>query len=539
MDRAKNELTAKERILERISSFFPPAIISQIKEKDKISSVDGIRMLSLLPPEAFEKFPSIPHKLLTFPRDHNRHYFQPTEEFSLCLNLKTIGHPKIPNSRRRVGVSASISCHTVDPQNPALFSLEKTNQLFRSSFAITMGASDSQKCEHWYMRDSGGFVGDYRPAVVDGLPSITFGHDDIIIIDMENNDAQIRRPEVQGFMPFEHDTIDDRDDDYDDCDDLKKIRWRMTDPSGAMIDILLTLPVENAILLNGKDGIGTTSDENFGSSKMSYSFKYLQAKGIVVFPPVDGTQRAFNVSGAGWFDHVGEVSKKHRGIAKHMDEWKSLLKMPQHRRTSIITKFQFPQKQIFIHGSVENIHPQSIKKEASFPWKGSVTTRGGHTKFYEDGVLTVKATFKSPSTKNVLYTTDVELAVGNQVFSLAAICSDQRTFPAHRGEIYEAAADCEILSDSKTVKPKGVGFLTNHGFSNYRQMEEHQLEKLDVAPLLVDFSTILTDSPPPNGSITEQSTTGPVLIIVALLSLAAFVVCKACIKKTASNNNSA
>lgn len=497
----KTELDGMERILDRIAPYLPKSIIDQLEDHGDVSPLDSIRLLSLLPPEAFEKFPDMPRTVLTFPRDHNRHYFQASEWFFLALNLKTVGDEDMPS--RRIGALGTIVGHTVDAQNPTLFALEKTNQLFRHSFQLTLGATDTSACQHWYVNDKGGYIGDYRPGVHNELPTLAFGES-----------------VEQGLLPHEEFVVGgDEEEEEEQQDDRQKMRWFMQDEeSGAEIDIILTVPSGSQILLQGPEQTGTIIKRDLGVNWMYYSFPYLEAQGTVTFPASEDTlQSTFNVSGAGWLDHQGGTVKGKRGFPKHISEWKTLLGLQQHRMAWIWTMAQFPQKNIFITGSCFPINPMKVKKEASFPWKGSVTTKGGNTVWYNDGRLTIKAVFQSPSIKTIYYATEVEIEVGNQVFSIKSICPDQRAFPADQGEIYEGASDAQILSDSKTVKPKGVGWIECMRFTSERQLEEYQLAKLEIAPLLGDLPTALSDV---NYSMTNQTVVGPIIVIILIIAIA-------------------
>ena len=209
---AKKELDCKNRVLNRVSPYLPPSIIQQLHKKPDISALDAIRLLSLLPPEAYEDFPDMPQVPLTFPRDHNRHYFQAHEWFYLAMNLQSVEDPEIPGSKRRIGALSTIAGHTLDPPDPALFALEKTNQLFRHSFSLTLGATDSSPCEHWYIRDQGGFIGDYRPAVHNELPVLSFlakeptGKDDSDWDKMNDDEHGVIE---QGLLPYTEEEEDD------------------------------------------------------------------------------------------------------------------------------------------------------------------------------------------------------------------------------------------------------------------------------------------------------------------------------------------
>ena len=504
MESYKTELDGTNRILNRVSPYLPSAVVTQLKRKGDISPLDGIRLLSLLPPEAFEGFPDMPRAVLTFPRDHNRHYFQSTEWFYLAFNLKTMANDN--DMRRRIGGLSTIACHTVEPKSKSLFALEKTNQLFRHSFSLTLGATESESCEHWYIRDKAGYVGDYRPSVHNELPVLTFGHDKLHT--MSENDDEEEEPEEQnqGLMPWE------------DEDGNKKMRWFVRDErSGAAIDLILTIPDEFKILLQGPDKSGTISMPNLGINYMYYSFPYLKARGFVTLPDDGNGTRTAEVSGAAWMDHQGGVVKPTRGMVKHINEWKTLFKIPQHRLAWIWTMAQFPQKKIFLSGAALPVNPKDVKKEATFPWKGSIMTQNGNVQYYDDGTLTVKAVFQSPSIKTIFYATEVEISVAAQVFSLTAICKDQRAFPADQGEIYEGAADAEILSDNKTVKPKGVGFIENMAFTTYRQLEKQQLKEIGIAPLVGNLNSMLNES----SDVTSHSINGPIIVIVSFILIVA------------------
>lgn len=514
MSSIRMELTGKERILERISPYMPMSVMEQLKKKQNISAIDSIRLLSILPQEAWNKFPNMSEETLVFPRDHNRHYFLAEESYTIGLNLKSVDEEDSESAEtpgKRIAVSANISCHTVDTQDPSLFALQKSNQLFRSSFSLTMGATDHSDCEHWYIRDKGGYVGDYRPSVHDELPVVSFGHD-ANEKQEQDEDEEEEKPlqKIQGLLPFD-----------DEESENKQMRWFMYDEaSGAQIDVILTLPFENEILLEGREKTGTFKDVDLGLNYMKYCFPYLRVKGFVSFPETaDEFSRHFKVVGVGYLTHKGGVEKERKGIVKHLDEWKNLLKLPQHRNAWIKTTLQFPSKQLFITGCVKDMHPMHIKKEAQFSWAGTVTTRGGVTKFYEDGILIVKGIFQSPSYKSIKYTTSIEIYVGNQVFSLEAICPDQRQFLANQGESYNAACNAQILSDTQTIKTKGVGFLENIGFTTHRNLEEYQLDEIGVAPLVGNFASILNEK----GSIKSNVPIGPVIVL--LIAATVIAVC--------------
>jgi hypothetical protein len=506
MESYKSELDGTDRILNRVAPYLPASVVTQIKRKGGVSPVDSIRLLSLLPPEAYEGFPDMPPAVLTFPRDHNRHYFQASEWFYLAFNVKTVANDY--EDRRRIGGLSCISGHTVEPQNKSLFALEKTNQLFRHSFQITLGATESKSCEHWYIRDKGGFIGDYRPSVHNELPVLTFGHDEVEDAKEKTDDEEEGVSPTQGLMPWQD----------EDGEPGKQMRWFVKDEqSGAAIDLILTIPDDVGILLQGPDKSGTITKPDFGINYMYYSFPYLKARGFISVPNDENGARTVAVTGAAWLDHQGGVVKPTRGLVRHLDEWKTLFKMPQHRLAWIWTMAQFPQKMIFLSGTAIPIQPTAVKKEATFPWRGSIMTRNGNVQYYSDGILTVKAVFQSPSIKSIFYATEVEISVAAQVFSLSVICKDQRAFPADQGEIYEGASDAEILSDNKTIKPKGVGFIENMSFTTYRQLEDQQLKEIGVAPLVGDFNGMITGNP----AQTAHSVTGPIIVITCLVLILA------------------
>lgn len=491
-----SEPELKERVIVKIQQWLPPAVVQQVKNKDSLPPLDCIRLLSMLPPEANSGFYPMTNSTLTFPRDHNMHYMQQSEKISLALNLKT-------EEGKRIGAFSSIVRHAVNPQNPSLFALEKTNQLFRSSFSITIGAEDGNAGKHWYINDKGGFVGTYRPSIKFNLPCLEIVEEGMAQVDDdEENVSNI----VEGLIPLNHDTM----------------RYIVHDEkSGAMIDVYLK--VVEPLLLQFAQMTGTLSNRDGGINYMYYSFPYLKIisdgdyQSTITLPSEngEGNDVVNIVAGAGWLDHQGGTQKEHRGLVNYVDEWKTFLKIPQHRTASIETDIQFPSLNLFVSGQSLNINPKLVKKEAVFKWFGTLMSNG-KTQFFNDGKLTVKAVFKSPTLKNVVYATEVEIAVNNMVFNLKSIYQDQRIFPADQGEIYKGAADAQLMSDIKTNKPKGVGFIENVGFSSFAQLEQQQLNELRVAPLSGTLNQILREG---KTGISDRTVVLPILTLIGVAIL--------------------
>ena len=515
----------QERVISKIQQWLPPAVVQQVKNKDDLEPLDAIRLLSMLPPESNNRFYPMPTDTLTFPRDHNMHYMQQTEWFYLALNLKT-------EEGKRIGALSSIVRHAVNPQKPSLFALEKTNQLFRSSFSITIGAEDGDPGKHWYINDTGGLVGMYRPGVKFNLPSLEIVDETEEQEDDEDRDREAGRRQagqrqeegsVEGLIPLSP----------------TMMRYVMSDKiSGAKLDIYLK--VKEPLLLQFPNMSGTYHNRDAGINYMYYSFPYLQVvsddeyHSTVTLPYENededsdrdrdreaGRRQAGNEvlsisTGAGWLDHQGGTQKEHRGIVNYIDEWKTLLKIPQHRMAWIWTNIQFPSLNIFVSGQALNINPNLVKKEAVFPWMGTIMSNQ-KTQFFKDGKLTIKAVFKSPSLKNVVYATEVEIAVNNMVFNLKSIYQDQRVFPADQGEIYEGAADAQLMSDIKTIKPKGVGFIENMSFSTFAQLEHQQLNELRIAPLSGSLPQVLRGDG--KTAICDRSAILPILTLIGVAIL--------------------
>jgi hypothetical protein len=484
-----SEPDLNERVISKIQQWLPPAVVQQVKNKDELEPLDAIRLLSMLPPESNNGFYPMPNDILTFPRDHNMHYMQQTEWFYLALNLNT-------EDGQRVGALSSIVRHAVNPQKPSLFALEKTNQLFRSSFSITIGAKDGDPGQHYYINDRGGFVGTYRPGVKFNLPSLEIVDETVD----EDGEGEGGEGNVEGLIPL----------------NSEMMRYVMSDKSGAKLDIYLE--VKEPLLLQFPNMSGTFHNRDAGINYMYYSFPYLKVvnnddlQSKVTLP---GGEVLTIKNGAGWLDHQGGTQKEHRGIVNYIDEWKTLLKIPQHRMAWIWTNIQFPRPNIFVSGQALNINPNLVKKEAVFPWMGTIMSNK-KTQFFKDGKLTVKAVFKSPNFKNVVYATEVDIEVNNMVFNLKSIYQDQRVFPADQGEIYEGAADAQLMSDIKTIKPKGVGFIENMAFTTFAQLEQQQLDQLRVAPLSGSLTQILREG---KTGISDRTVVLPILTLIGVAIL--------------------
>ena len=115
-----------------------------------------------------------------------------------------------------------------------------------------------------------------------------------------------------------------------------------------------------------------------------------------------------------------------------------------------------------------------------------------------------------------MYATEVEIAFNNLVFNLKSIYQDQRIFPADQGEIYKGAADAQLMSDTKTNKPKGVGFIENVGFSTFAQLEQQQLNELRVAPLSGTLNQILREG---KTGISDRTVVLPILTLIGVAIL--------------------
>ncbi len=475
-------------ILEKVIKWLPPSIVDQLKTK-QLTTVDMIRLLSLLPPESRDDFQSVPDTALVFPRDHNMHLMQNEEEFFLGLNLKG------KESGKRYGAVSIIGRHCVDAQVPALFAPMRSNQLFRSSFSLTRTAGDSEasskKDIHWYIPDSGGFLGDYRPAVVGKLPACSWdkGNQGLLPQVDENGES------IKGKMVYAVEGL------YD----------------GSECGFKVELTAKAPIMLNGSNNNGTFNRPDFGSSCMNYCFPYLEAHGHVALP--DGSVE--EVSGSGWLTHSGGVHKSPTGKVSYSMQWKHFLNQKVHRPAWIWTSVQFPQSRyrLFLNGWAILKNPLAIEEGMVLPWTGNMQHDG--TSKYVQGECKVVEIFDSPTLENVVYCTHLIItlrqALGDEedlVIEVKSIYRDQRAFPAYRGEIYEGAADAFLLSAKGTAKPQGTAFIENMAFSSMEQLEKQQYDSLQIAPTIGNMNDMFKSEV---GSSTAMSTTGPVITIVVVL----------------------
>jgi hypothetical protein len=494
MGKAEIEKDPSIQILEKVSKWLPPSIIDQLKKKS-LTPVDIIRLLSLLPPESRDNFPSVPETTLVFPRDHNMHLMQNQEWYYLALNLKG------KNNGKRYGALSSIVRHTLDSPMPALFAPMKYNQVFRSSFSLTSTSGDSDESSkkdiHYYVGDQGGYLGDYRPAVVGKLPACSWDEGKQGLIPPVNEDGE----SIKGKMVWS----------------IKgEVKGR---PCGFKIELTPKAP----ILLNGPSGKGTISHPAFGASYMYYSFPYLEANGIVVLP--DGTEE--EVHGSGWLDHQGGVQKSADVNITYLMQWKHFLKHKIHRPAWIWTMVQFPQSpyKLFLNGSVILKNPLSLEEGQVLPWTGNMQLDGHSTEV--KGKCKVVEIFESPTLENVRYTTQLILTLAgvippasgvgdaeDLVVEIKSIYRDQRVFPADQGEIYEGAAEAVLLSTRGTAKPQGTGFIENMAFSSMEQLEKQQYDSLGIAPTVGNMHDMFKREV---GASTAMSTTGPVVTIVLFL----------------------
>ena len=448
-----------DRIITRVQPWLPASTVQQLKNKKSLTPVEIIRLLSILPPQAYTEFLDIPSIPLVFPKDHNAHFLQSEEWFYLALNLTA-------EDGTRMGALSTIVRRSIDPYDPdALFAPVSPNEVFRSSFSITSAGKENQ---HWYFPDQGNYLGDgpgqYFPGIVNSLP--------YVIINNKNQ---------QGLLPKAPNQNSD-------------FSWVINDTkTGASIDVQLTC--EAPLLLQGpkKDGIlvmpGT--EVNY----MYYSFPYLTVQGTLTLP--GGTTK--KVSGSGWLDHQGGVIKPVSGLLAYLLEWSIFFGTDTHRLAWIWVQAQFPTVKTFITGAAIGINPRDIKKGDKFPWIGTVM-QNGKSEFYKSGELTVKNTFKSPDL-SVTYVVELEVKINDEIsFTSKSILLDQRVYPADQGEIYEGAADA-LLND----KTSGTGYIENMAFSNYEELVKQQYAKLGIS-----------DQSVPNKL---KSTTGPIITIVVLVLL--------------------
>lgn len=485
MGKAEIEKDPSIQILEKVSKWLPPSIVDQLKQKS-LTAVAIIRLLSLLPPESRDNFPRVPDSTLIFPRDHNMHMMQNQEWYNLALNLRGKSNGK------RYGALSSIVRHTVDAPIPALFAPMKYNQVFRSSFSLTSTSGDSDESRkkdiHYYIGDEGGYLGDYRPAVVGKLPACSWDEGRQGLIPAVNEEGDSIKGKMLWVIKGE-------------------VKGR---PCGFKIELTPRAP----ILLNGPSGTGTISKPAFGASYMYYSFPYLEATGIIILP--DGTEE--EVHGAGWLDHQGGVQKSADTNVTYKMQWKHFLKQKVHRPSWIWTMVQFPQKRykLFLNGSVILSNPLSLEEGQILPWSGNMQLDGQTTEV--KGKCKVVEIFESPTLDNVRYCTQLILTLNgvlgdeeDLVIEIKSIYRDQRVFPADQGEIYEGAADAVLLSARGTAKPQGTGFIENMAFSSMEQLEKQQYDALGIAPTVGNMNDMFKREV---GSSTTMSTTGPVVTIV-------------------------
>ena len=431
------EITEKnsfDRIISRVKPWLPANIVEQLKSKKTLTPVEIIRLLSILPSEAYDEFPDIPNQMLKFPKDHNFHYLQSDEWFYLALNLFD------KSNNQRIGALSSIVRHSIDSYNSnGLFAPISENEVFRSSFSIT--TSDN----HWYFDDQGGYLGvapeNYEPGILNSLPFLLIN----------------KKKGIQGLLP-------PSDSSYD-------LEWKISDETkNASIDVKLTCKAP--ILLQGQDANGTITLSGTGVNYLYYSLPYFTISGSIQLP---NEKKPREVTGTAWLDHQGGVVKSASGMVGYLLSWVKLFGHNPHRLAWIWVQAQFPSVNTFITGSAIGINPQEVSKGKSFPWFGTVMTNG-KSKFYKSGKLVVKDIFKSPDL-NVRYVIDLDVTVGDNIsFSLKSIYADQRVFPADQGEIYEGASDA--LLNGKT---SGYGFIENMAFSSYHELVQQQYKKLGIS----------------------------------------------------------
>jgi len=447
------EHSSFELTISRISNWLPQKVVDQIKNKGSLTPVEIIRLLSILPAEAYINFSDIPKRSLVFPKDHNMHFLQSQEWFYLALNLTSVDNDKI-----RIGALSSIVRRSINPYEvSALFSPANNNEVFRSSFSITT----TQK--HWYFSDTGGYLsalpedGAYTPGTSYSLPSLTWGS-----------------PSKIGLQPQQNQTM----------------KWVIED-SATKAKLDLTLTCKAPILLQGPNIDGIFTLANTGVNYMYYSFPHLEVTGTVTLPATatQKTPTSYKVQGDGWLDHQGGVIKPLSGILAYLEQWKVLLGSQSHRLAWIWVQAQFPNAQTFITGASICPQPKNIKIGDVLFWFGTVMTNGKSV-FYDKGQLTVKNMFKSPDL-DVSYVIELEVKVSDSIsFTSISIFPDQRVYPADQGEIYEGAAD--TLLNGKT---KGYGYIENMAFSSYEELVKQQYSKLGLSGLPIPAQSKLIIGP--------------------------------------------
>jgi len=81
-----------DKVVTRLTPWFPDTIMQQIKAKKKLTAVEIIRLLSILPKQAYSDFLDIPNDGLVFPKDHKMHFLQ--SQVMVLLSPKFDWHTK-------------------------------------------------------------------------------------------------------------------------------------------------------------------------------------------------------------------------------------------------------------------------------------------------------------------------------------------------------------------------------------------------------------------------------------------------------------
>ena len=431
-----------DKVVTRLTPWFPDTIMQQIKAKKELSAVEIIRLLSILPKQAYSDFLDIPNVGLVFPKDHEMHFLQSQEWFYLALNLTGTQRGVNDAQPVRIGALSSIVRRSIDKNNnSALFAPKTNNEVFRSSFSITIEEDNY----HQYFPDTGNFLGDasgqYEPGVANKLPFVN-----------------IHKSTMEGLLP-----VSGSD---------GQMKWFITDSkTGAQLNLSLTCA--SPLLLQGPNENGILQMPGTGVNYMYYSFPYLKVAGTIT-----ADNKTYDVSGSGWLDHQGGVIKPSSGILAYLIGWAELFGASFRRLAWIWVQAQFPSTNTFITGASIGIDPQKVSKGSKFPWLGTIMKQGVN-KFYT-GELTVNDVFKSPDL-DVSYVIDLSVTINDAdtTFSLKSIVKDQRVFPADQGEIYEGSSN-GILNIGKSNPVSGVGFIENMAFSSYEELVKQQYDAVGL-----------------------------------------------------------
>jgi hypothetical protein len=428
-----HELDVHEKILDRVNTWFTPSIVQQIRDDIPTPTcAEALRVLSLLPAKASMNFARVRPTKLVIPRDHNMHYLQELERYTLLMNGTT-------KSGRRVAITSTIQRRSITPASPGMFSLEKNNELFHSSFSITIGKTTGKEGAHWYFEGDGGLLGVYTPGVHDELPYVTIktkGRTEGLLKAVRSDENQLVS------------------------------QWKMTGESGesgenkGSIDLKLRL---------SKSEVKSTGEHN----KMMYYFPKVSVTGLISIPggSDSGPREQTEIIGTATLLHVGCQSKE--------------------RQPRMNLFIQFPALNMTITGT--SAVTGKVSKGAEFPVSGTVQKGTTQEQYFNAGVVSVKDVFKSSST-GVTYPTELELSIGNKVVSLTPIYKDQRQFDPSLCETWSGGVNATLLSALNTTKPQGVGFVVVSHLLSPTIMKSSQLKKLKLAPLEGSLATHIRNS---------------------------------------------